>query len=81
MEFCDDLPQLLQAYFREFTIDRLDKPWRAFTASWSEVTIAKNLGLNVTFVTGDHCYVLVRLSRPRMAASLNENFRPEVSSL
>nr|ATU82910.1 secreted MAC/Perforin/Torso-like protein [Pristhesancus plagipennis] len=77
MEFCDDVTQLLQAYFREFKIDRLDKPWRAFTASWTEVTIAKNLGLNVTYVNGDHCYVLVRLSKPRVVASLTKDFTPQ----
>ncbi|KAK9497512.1 hypothetical protein O3M35_004217 [Rhynocoris fuscipes] len=77
MEFCDDVSQLLQAYFRQFQIDRLDKPWRAFTASWTELTIAKNLGLNVSYVNGDHCYVLIRLSRPRVAASLPKHFTPQ----
>lgn len=44
---------------------RLDNPWRAFTGSWSLDTVAKNLGINSSFVHKDHCYVLVRLSRFR----------------
>ena len=31
MEFCDNLRQLLQAYFRGFNFERLDRPWRAFS--------------------------------------------------
>ncbi|XP_014250379.1 torso-like protein isoform X2 [Cimex lectularius] len=74
MEFCDDVQQLLQAYFREFSIERLDEPWRAFTGSWSDVTLARNLGLNVSYVGSGHCYVLLRLSRHRDSAYLPEHF-------
>jgi len=45
MEFCDNVKQLLQAYFRDFSVERLEKPWQAFTGSWSKVTLARNLGL------------------------------------
>lgn len=44
MEFCDNIIQLLQAYFRDFSVERLEKPWKAFTASWSRNIIARNLG-------------------------------------
>lgn len=70
MEFCDNLRQLLQAYFRDFTFERMQRPWRAFTASWTRDTISKHLGINSSFVQGDHCYVLVRLSRFRDTAKL-----------
>ncbi|KAE9522090.1 hypothetical protein AGLY_017509 [Aphis glycines] len=70
MEFCDNVKQLLQAYFRDFSIERLEKPWQAFTGSWSKVTLARNLGLDVSYVTGDHCYVLVRVARHRETANL-----------
>ncbi|CAG9856496.1 unnamed protein product [Phyllotreta striolata] len=63
MEFCDNARQLAQAYFRDFSFERLDKPWKAFTASWAPETLAKNLGINASFVVKEHCYVLVRLSR------------------
>lgn len=57
--------QLLQAYFRDFTFERLERPWRAFTGSWSKTAIARHLGINASFITGDHCYVLVRVARFR----------------
>jgi hypothetical protein len=59
MEFCDNLKQLLQAYFRDFTFERLEKPWRAFAASWSRTALARHMGVNASYVTGQHCYVLV----------------------
>lgn len=65
MEFCDNVRQLLQAYFRDFTFERLERPWRAFTGSWSKATIARHLGINGSFISGDHCYVLVRVARFR----------------
>ncbi|XP_065158283.1 torso-like protein isoform X3 [Atheta coriaria] len=64
MEFCDNLVQLMQAYFREFSFEGLDKPWLAFTNGWnSPEVIARNMGINSSFVHKDYCYVLVRLSR------------------
>ncbi|TGZ49812.1 Torso-like protein [Temnothorax longispinosus] len=72
MEFCDNIRhklerrrQLLQAYFRDFTFEKLERPWRAFTGSWSKTAIARHLGINSSFITGDHCYVLVRVARFR----------------
>ncbi|CAH0746749.1 unnamed protein product [Diatraea saccharalis] len=72
MEFCDNLKQLLQAYFRDFSFERLERPWRAFTAGWPTDIMARNLGINSSFINGDHCYVLVRVSRFRETAKLNE---------
>lgn len=70
MEFCDTLKQLVQAYFRDFSFELLDQPWKAFTSSWSAETLARNLGINSSFVTKEHCYVLVRLSRFRDSVRL-----------
>ncbi|RVE53031.1 hypothetical protein evm_002329 [Chilo suppressalis] len=72
MEFCDNLKQLLQAYFRDFTFERLERPWRAFTAGWPTDIMARNLGINSSFINGDHCYVLVRVSRFRETAKLSD---------
>ncbi|XP_063622910.1 torso-like protein [Cydia splendana] len=72
MEFCDNLKQLLQAYFRDFSFERLERPWRAFTAGWPTDIMARNLGINSSFITGDHCYVLVRVSRYRETAKLSD---------
>ncbi|XP_026751774.2 torso-like protein isoform X1 [Galleria mellonella] len=72
MEFCDNLKQLLQAYFRDFTFERLERPWRAFTAGWPTDIMARNLGINSSFINGDHSYVLVRVSRFREKAKLSD---------
>lgn len=72
MEFCDNLKQLLQAYFRDFSFERLERPWRAFTAGWPTDIMARNLGINSSFINGDHCYVLVRVSRFRETAKLSD---------
>lgn len=74
MEFCDNIRQLLQAYFRDSSIERLDRPWQAFTGSWSTNAIARNLGINSTYVTGRHSYVLVRLARHRQGEKLLDGF-------
>lgn len=71
MEFCDNLRQLLQAYFRDFSFEKLQRPWRAFSGSWAPETAARHLGINSSFIHGDHCYVLVRLSRFRDTAKLS----------
>ncbi|XP_054265023.1 torso-like protein [Macrosteles quadrilineatus] len=73
MEFCDNVRQLLQAYFRDFAVERLDRPWQAFTGSWGPAAVARNLGINSTYVTGRHSYVLVRLARHRDAARVQED--------
>jgi len=64
MEFCDNLKQLLQAYFRDFSVERLEKPWQAFTGSWSKFTLARNLGLLDTNI---HLYhdILLEISQKR----------------
>ncbi|CAK9825115.1 Torso-like protein [Anthophora retusa] len=71
MEFCDNIRQLLQAYFRDFTFERLERPWRAFTGSWSKAAIARHLGISASFITGEHCYVLVRVARFRESQKLS----------
>ncbi|XP_030762103.1 torso-like protein isoform X2 [Sitophilus oryzae] len=70
MEFCDNIKQLVQAYFRDFDFELLDQPWKAFTSSWSIETLARNLGINSSFIAKEHCYVLVRLSRFRDSSRL-----------
>ncbi|XP_050297969.1 torso-like protein [Anthonomus grandis grandis] len=75
MEFCDNLKQLVQAYFRDFSFELLEQPWKAFTSSWSAETLARNLGVTSGFVTKDFCYVLVRLSRFWDSAKLGRSPR------
>ncbi|XP_016982030.1 torso-like protein [Drosophila rhopaloa] len=70
MEFCENRRQLFQAYFRDFTIERLDKPWEAFSGGWFPDNAAKKLGINASFLVGDYSYVLVRVVRFRETGRL-----------
>ncbi|XP_047004125.1 torso-like protein [Schistocerca americana] len=72
MEFCDNLKQLMQAYFRDFSVERLERPWRAFSGGWSRASLSRHLGIASTFASGaaQHCYVLVRVARHRRRAAL-----------
>lgn len=76
MEFCDNKRQLFQAYFRDFTIERLDAPWQAFTGGWHQEVAARKLGINSSFIKGDYCYVLVRVSRFRETGRLSKPIPP-----
>lgn len=73
MEFCDNVIQLLQAYFRDFSVERLEKPWKAFTASWSKNIVARNLGISSSYVNNlhDNCFVLIRVARHREVATMS----------
>lgn len=67
MEFCDNVRQLFHAYFRDFKIEKLEKPWKAFTGSWSAAAAARELGINASFINSQngHSFILVRVSRWR----------------
>lgn len=54
MEFCDNKQQLFQAYFREFQIEELSSPWKAFTDGWHSEITAKKLGINSSYIVGDY---------------------------
>lgn len=86
MEFCDNRRQLFQAYFRDFQIERLDSPWRAYTEGWHPEVAAKKLGIQSKYLErDDYCYVLVRVARYRDSARFtkpippNQTLEPEVA--
>lgn len=61
MEFCDNKQQLFQAYFREFQIEEMNSPWKAFTDGWHAEITAKKLGINSSYIVGDYryfCYLI-----------------------
>lgn len=70
LEFCDNLNELLAAYFRAFTVEGSERPWRAFTGGLTSLSLAKKFGLNTTYVTGHYSYVLLRISRNRELVKL-----------
>lgn len=57
MEFCDNKQQLFQAYFREFQIEEMSSPWKAFTDGWHAEITAKKLGINSSYIVGDYRFV------------------------
>ena len=72
MEFCDNSQQLVQAYFRDFTIDGFDKPWRAFSAGWHPESIARHFGItDYSFMRENYSYILVRLTHYRKSIHLD----------
>jgi len=80
MEFCQNVPQLLQAYFRDFQIDRVENPWKAFTGGL-RASMAGFLGLNMSHVNDNNCYILLRFSRFRVSRKLIDNFNPSLPIL
>lgn len=76
MEFCDNKQQLFQAYFREFKIEAMASPYKAFQAGWHAEITAKKLGINSSYIIGDYSYVLVRVSRFRESAKLKKPISP-----
>ncbi|KAF4532539.1 hypothetical protein B566_EDAN010831 [Ephemera danica] len=78
MEFCDNARQLFHAYFRDFSIEKLSKPWRAFTGSWSAAAAARELGINASYVSpqSSHSFILVRVARWRDSGRVKELMRP-----
>lgn len=57
MEFCDNKQQLFKAYFREFQIEEMSSPWKAFTDGWHAEITAKKLGINSSYIVGDYRFV------------------------
>lgn len=72
MEFCDNKQQLFQAYFREFRIEQMSSPWKAYTDGWHPEIVSKKLGINSSYIVGDYSYVLVRVSRFRESSKLRK---------
>lgn len=61
IDLCEDIQQLVQAYFRRFLIEGLEKPWHAFAGGWRAPSLAKYFGIEASYVKGDYRYMLVRV--------------------
>lgn len=77
MEFCDNRRQLYQAYFRDFSIERLDRPWEAYSGGWFPDNVSRKMGINTSFIQGDYSYVLVRVVRFREIGKIKSEELPE----
>lgn len=71
IDLCEDLQQLVQAYFRRFVIEGLDRPWHAFAGGWRTPSLAKYFGIDPNFVKGDYRYMLVRVLMVRQAGRMD----------
>jgi len=70
IDLCEDIQQLVQAYFRRFLIEGLEKPWHAFAGGWRGPSLAKYFGLDPSYVKGDYRYMLVRVLMVRNTGKL-----------
>ncbi|CAL8116074.1 unnamed protein product [Orchesella dallaii] len=71
IDLCEDLQQLVQAYFRRFVIEGLDRPWHSFAGGWRTPSLAKYFGIDPQFVKGDYRYMLVRVLMVRQAGRVD----------
>ena len=71
---CEDLQELLEAFFRDFKADGVEQPHKLFTGSWRLPTAAQYLGLSPKALDGsEHSYVLVKLVRNKNTQSVVGN--------
>jgi len=64
--FCDDLSELMQHYFHDFTAEGVKEPHRLYTGSWRTPTIVKYFGLSDDTLHSDSGFVLVKLVKRRV---------------
>lgn len=70
IDFCDNVRDLLVAYFDNFYIEGVPEPHRAFTSSISLKATAQHLGIHQTYLSSEYSFVLVRLFRRSRRATL-----------
>merc|ERR1719373_1256622 len=64
--FCDDLSELMQHYFHDFTAEGVKESHRLYTSSWRTPTIVKYFGLSDDTLHSDSGFVLVKLIKRRV---------------
>ena len=76
ISFCEDLDELLEAFFRDFKADGVEQPHKLFTGSWRLPTAAQYLGLSPQALDGSvNSYVLVKLVRNKGTKAASGNIR------
>lgn len=76
ISLCDDLQELLEAFFRDFKADGVEQPHKLFTGSWRLPTAAQYLGLSPQALDGsENSYVLVKLNRVKGTKAASGNIR------
>jgi len=76
ISLCEDLDELLEAFFRDFSADGVEQPHKLFTGSWRLPTAAQYLGLSPESLDGSvNSYVLVKLVRNKGTKTATGNIR------
>jgi len=76
ISLCEDLDELLEAFFRDFSADGVEQPHKLFTGSWRLPTAAQYLGLSPESLDGSvNSYVLVKLVRNKGTKTASGNIR------
>ncbi|KAG7170281.1 Torso-like protein-like [Homarus americanus] len=87
IDFCDDVRDLLTAYFDNFYIEGVPEPHRVFITSLATKTKAQHLGIHPTFLSTEYSFVLVRLFRRNRRSTLDgrltltPNFKSAVNDI
>jgi len=76
ISLCDDLDELMSAFFRDFKADGVEQPHKLFTGSWRLPTAAQYLGLSPQALDDSvNSYVLVKLVRNKGTKAASGNIR------
>merc|ERR1711956_175921 len=76
ISLCEDLDELMEAFFRNFKADGVEQPHKLFTGSWRLPTAAQYLGLSSQALDDSvHSYVLVKLDRTKGTKAASGNIR------
>ncbi|XP_039295245.1 torso-like protein [Nilaparvata lugens] len=75
IELCRDVPQLLEAFFRPYIVERSSKSWKIFSSNWSKSRISATMGVNSTYLTSQYGFAYIRISRYQEAFTLDPTIR------
>ncbi|XP_011547803.3 torso-like protein [Plutella xylostella] len=69
--FCDTFEELLEYYFKDFSIEGLSQPWKAFMGDWIPEEIMRTLGIEYNPASENCCFVLAKLSKSHRTVKMN----------
>ena len=59
LHLCPNIEALMTRFLHGFTVDGLQKPWWAFTASWKKHVLPRIYGIPANYLSDDYIYLLV----------------------
>ncbi|KAJ2941210.1 hypothetical protein O0L34_g10443 [Tuta absoluta] len=67
---CDTFGDLLSTYFKSFSIEGTDMPWKAFMGDWIQDEIRRTFGISYDHRHDDCCYALVKMEKIEKSVKL-----------